>query len=156
MFQALLAQLEGLARQTPVSMWGGRALVRSDDDGAVRSDRGAAAALAGSSRRHPPSGASAALDALSACHALDAQSSGPKSHDGAHRQHRRGRSLPASVLDAILTRTEGVPLFAEELTKAILESGLLRETADGLELTWRMAQPAIPNTLQDSLDGPPR
>src|SRR5215204_6233747 len=62
-----------------------------------------------------------------------------------------GRSLPASVIDAILTRTEGVPLFAEELTKAILESDLLRETADGLELTGPLAQLAIPNTLQDSL-----
>ena len=67
-----------------------------------------------------------------------------------------GRSLPASVLDAILTRTEGVPLFAEELTKAILESGLLRETADGLELAGALAQPAIPNTLQELAHGPPR
>ncbi len=62
-----------------------------------------------------------------------------------------GRSLPASVIDAILTRTEGVPPFAEELTKAILESDLLRETADGLELTGPLAQLAIPNTLHDSL-----
>ena len=40
-----------------------------------------------------------------------------------------GKQLPAALLDQILSKTEGVPLFVEELTKVVLESGLLRESA---------------------------
>jgi class 3 adenylate cyclase len=61
-----------------------------------------------------------------------------------------GRRLPAEVQAHILAKTEGVPLFVEELTKAVLESGLLRETAGRYELTGSLAV-AIPSTLQDSL-----
>ena len=39
----------------------------------------------------------------------------------------RGKALPAQVLDEIVAKTDGVPLFVEELTKTVLESGLLRE-----------------------------
>ena len=38
-----------------------------------------------------------------------------------------GKALPEAVMDQILARTDGVPLFVEELTKTILESGLLQE-----------------------------
>ena len=38
-----------------------------------------------------------------------------------------GKSLPRELLDQILARSDGVPLFIEELTKAVLDSGLLRE-----------------------------
>ena len=38
-----------------------------------------------------------------------------------------GRALPAEVLEQIVAHTDGVPLFVEELTKSVLESGLLRE-----------------------------
>ena len=63
-----------------------------------------------------------------------------------------GRALPAAVAEAILERTEGVPLFVEELTKAVLESGLLRETeGGGMELAGPLPPLAIPSTLQDSL-----
>ena len=41
-----------------------------------------------------------------------------------------GKPLPAEVLQQIVRKTDGVPLFVEELTKMVLESGLLRE-ADG-------------------------
>jgi predicted ATPase len=58
-----------------------------------------------------------------------------------------GRRLPPPVVDAILARTEGVPLFAEELTKTILESDLLRETDDGFELADPLPQSAIPHGL---------
>src|SRR5262245_51627962 len=51
----------------------------------------------------------------------------------------------------ILAKTEGVPLFVEEVTKAVLESGLLRQTDRGLELTGSPPPLAIPSTLQDSL-----
>ena len=65
-----------------------------------------------------------------------------------------GKALPAEVVQQIVTKTDGVPLFVEELTKMVLESGLLRE-ADGryVGATRRCAVPplAIPSTLQDSL-----
>src|SRR5262249_13584546 len=48
-------------------------------------------------------------------------------------------------------KTDGVPLFVEELTKTVLESGLLREHADHYELTGPLPPLAIPATLQDSL-----
>jgi class 3 adenylate cyclase/predicted ATPase len=62
-----------------------------------------------------------------------------------------GRSLPADVLDQIVARAEGVPLFVEELTKAVLESGLLREEDGRYELRSSLPSVAVPATLQDSL-----
>jgi class 3 adenylate cyclase/predicted ATPase len=62
-----------------------------------------------------------------------------------------GRQLPTAVLDQILTKTEGVPLFVEELTKVVLESGLLLEGADGLVPVGPLPPFAIPATLHDSL-----
>jgi class 3 adenylate cyclase len=61
-----------------------------------------------------------------------------------------GRPLPAEVQAHILTKTEGVPLFVEELTKSVLESGLLYEVDGRYELTGSLPL-AIPSTLQDSL-----
>jgi predicted ATPase len=62
-----------------------------------------------------------------------------------------GKSLPAQVLGQILARTEGVPLFTEELTKAVLEAGILRRTGDRYVLAGPLPSPAIPATLHDSL-----
>jgi class 3 adenylate cyclase/tetratricopeptide (TPR) repeat protein/energy-coupling factor transporter ATP-binding protein EcfA2 len=62
-----------------------------------------------------------------------------------------GKALPGAVLDAILAKTDGVPLFVEELTKMLLESEQLRETADTFVLNSRLPQLAVPTTLQDSL-----
>jgi class 3 adenylate cyclase/predicted ATPase len=55
-----------------------------------------------------------------------------------------GKSLPLEILDRIIQHTDGVPLFVEELTKSLLEGGLLREEAGGYAL-------AIPSSLQDAL-----
>ena len=62
-----------------------------------------------------------------------------------------GKRLPSEVVHHIVTQTDGVPLFIEELTKAILESGLLRETDGRYELTGPLSAVAVPTTLQDSL-----
>jgi tetratricopeptide (TPR) repeat protein len=62
-----------------------------------------------------------------------------------------GRRLPAEVVEQIVTKTDGVPLFVEELTKAVLESGWLRETGTRYELAGPLPSLAIPATLQDSL-----
>lgn len=62
-----------------------------------------------------------------------------------------GKALPEEVIRQIVKKTDGVPLFIEELTKTVLESGLLRETADRYELVAPLPPLAIPSTLQDSL-----
>jgi predicted ATPase/class 3 adenylate cyclase len=67
------------------------------------------------------------------------------------RQVTRGKTLPAEVMRQIVARTDGVPLFVEELTKAVLEAGWLQEGADGYELTSPVPPLAIPATLQDAL-----
>jgi predicted ATPase/class 3 adenylate cyclase len=62
-----------------------------------------------------------------------------------------GKRLPSEVLTQIVEKTDGVPLFAEELTKNVLESGLLREEREGYVLTRPLPPLAIPATLYDSL-----
>ncbi len=62
-----------------------------------------------------------------------------------------GRKLPAEVLAQIVAKTDGVPLFVEELTKNVLESGLLVEEAKSYRLDGPLPPLAIPSTLQDSL-----
>ena len=61
------------------------------------------------------------------------------------------KPLPAEVRDRLLDRTDGVPLFIEESTKMVLESGLLREADDRYELMGPLPMLAIPTTLHDSL-----
>ena len=61
------------------------------------------------------------------------------------------RSLPPEVADEIVTKTEGVPLFVEELTKAVMDSGVLAVEGDRYVLTGTLDGLAIPATLQDSL-----
>ena len=62
-----------------------------------------------------------------------------------------GKALPADLLERILAKTDGVPLFVEELTKSILESGELKEAADRYEYIGSAHSITIPATLRDSL-----
>ncbi|MGZ9110029.1 MAG: adenylate/guanylate cyclase domain-containing protein [Rhodoplanes sp.] len=62
-----------------------------------------------------------------------------------------GNSLPEAVISELLTRTDGVPLFVEELTKTLLESGLLQTRDDRYVLDGPLPPWAIPTTLQGSL-----
>ena len=62
-----------------------------------------------------------------------------------------GKSLPNEVLTQILARTDGIPLFLEELTKTVLESGQLQERSDQYVLEHPLLSLAIPTTLQASL-----
>ena len=61
------------------------------------------------------------------------------------------KALPDEVVEQIVDRTDGVPLFVEELTKSVLESGLLREETDRYVLDGSFPPLAIPTTLHDSL-----
>jgi class 3 adenylate cyclase/tetratricopeptide (TPR) repeat protein len=62
-----------------------------------------------------------------------------------------GKALPLEVTEQILARTEGVPLFTEELTKTVLESSLLGDVGDRYVLAGPLPALAIPATLHDSL-----
>jgi predicted ATPase len=62
-----------------------------------------------------------------------------------------GKAFPTEVLAQIVEKTDGVPLFVEEITKAILESGQLTDVDGHYELTGVLSTFTIPATLQDSL-----
>jgi class 3 adenylate cyclase/predicted ATPase len=62
-----------------------------------------------------------------------------------------GKALPPEVVEQVVAKTDGVPLFVEELTKMVLESGLLQELEARYELTGPLPPLAIPTTLHDSL-----
>jgi class 3 adenylate cyclase/predicted ATPase len=62
-----------------------------------------------------------------------------------------GKTFPPEVPQQIVRKTDGVPLFVEELTKMVLESGLVRAVNGHYELTGPLPPLAIPSTLQDSL-----
>jgi class 3 adenylate cyclase/predicted ATPase len=66
-------------------------------------------------------------------------------------QRARGKTLPAEVVQHIVAKTDGVPLYVEELTKMLLASPLLREAADQYVLTGPLRTVAIPDTLQAAL-----
>jgi class 3 adenylate cyclase/predicted ATPase len=67
------------------------------------------------------------------------------------RQVAHGKTLPPEVVAQIVAKTDGVPLFVEELTKMVLESGLLQEQEERYALTGPLPPLAIPATLHDSL-----
>jgi predicted ATPase len=67
------------------------------------------------------------------------------------RQVAHSKALPPEVIEQIVAKTDGVPLFVEELTKMVLESGLLQEREERYELTGPLPPLAIPTTLHDSL-----
>jgi len=62
-----------------------------------------------------------------------------------------GKALPAEVVQQLITKSDGVPLFVEEIAKLVLESGLLQEHEDHYTLTGALPPLAIPATLQDAL-----
>ena len=78
----------------------------------------------------------------------------PLQHTDAEKLIRNvchGKSMPAEVVSLILEKTDGVPLFIEELTATVLESGLLRGESDNLVLDAPLPPLGIPSTLRDSL-----
>src|SRR5215468_5550576 len=66
-------------------------------------------------------------------------------------QVAHGKVLPPEVVEQIVAKTDGVPLFVEELTKMVLESEMLQERDGRYELTGPLPPLAIPATLHDSL-----
>ena len=62
-----------------------------------------------------------------------------------------GKALPKEIADQIIDRTDGVPLFIEELTKTVVESGIVTEAGDHYAVTGPVAPLAIPTSLHASL-----
>lgn len=62
-----------------------------------------------------------------------------------------GKSMPPEVVAEILSRTDGVPLFVEELTKSVIESGLVSRIGEHYALQDALSSLAIPTSLRDSL-----
>lgn len=59
--------------------------------------------------------------------------------------------LPPETIDEVVAKTDGVPLFIEELTRAVVDTALATEQQDLFTLRSTTALRAIPSTLQDSL-----
>ena len=62
-----------------------------------------------------------------------------------------GKQLPSQIVDQILEKTDGIPLFVEELTRTVLDAGFLVEKEDAYILEGPLPPFAIPSSLQDSL-----
>lgn len=62
-----------------------------------------------------------------------------------------GKPMPRDVIDYLVARTDGIPIFVEELTKMVLDSGILRERDQYPGVTEPIPPLTIPTTLQDSL-----
>ncbi len=62
-----------------------------------------------------------------------------------------GKPLPADLVTQIVDKTDGVPLFLEELTKTVLESNLIIDLGDRYDYSGSASKLTIPNTLRDSL-----
>jgi len=63
----------------------------------------------------------------------------------------RGKRLPDEVVQQLVMRADGVPLYIEELTRLHLESGLLLEEADRYTLVEPLPEPGIPTKLNEFL-----
>jgi class 3 adenylate cyclase/predicted ATPase len=150
--EALIRQLEGLAHEKPVvTVWEDTHWLdptsRELLDLTVERVRGLPVLLIVTFRRafQPPWAGQPQVSMLALsrldrrdCTALIAQVAG-------------GKTLPDEVVSQIADRTDGVPLFVEELTKSVLERGLLREENDRYVLDGPLQPLAIPATLHASL-----
>src|ERR1700756_1609250 len=151
-FAALLDQLEGLARQQPLlivceDMHWADATTLELYDLAVDRIRGLPILVLMTFRpEFDPPWAGLANVSLLRLDRLDRQDT-----RALVEQVAVGRQLPCEMMTQIINKTDGIPLFVEELTKMVLESGLLVEDAGHYRLDSPLPPLAIPATLQDSL-----
>ncbi|MEY9123043.1 adenylate/guanylate cyclase domain-containing protein [Bradyrhizobium yuanmingense] len=151
-FAALLDQLEGLARGQPLliiceDMHWADATTLELFDLAVDRIRGLPILVLLTSRpEFEPSWSGLANVSLLRLDRLDRQDT-----RALVEQIVVGRPLPREMMEQIIDKTDGIPLFVEELTKMVLESGLLVEDAGRYRLNNPLPPLAIPATLQDSL-----
>jgi predicted ATPase len=151
-FAALLDQLEGVARQQPVLIvcedlhWADATTLELFDLAVDRIRGLPIFALMTFRPEYEPPWTGLANISLLKLDRLDRQDT-----RALVEQVTVGRQLPGEMMKQIIDRTDGIPLFIEELTKTILESGLLVEDSGRLRLDRPLPPLAIPATLQDSL-----
>jgi class 3 adenylate cyclase/tetratricopeptide (TPR) repeat protein len=151
-FAALLDQLEGLARQQPVlvvceDMHWADATTLELFDLTVDRIRGLPILMLMTFRpEFEPPWAGLANVSLLQLDRLDRQDA-----RALVEEVTVGRKLPGEMMTQIIDKTDGIPLFVEELTKMVLESGLLVEDAGRYRLDSPLPPLAIPATLRDSL-----
>ena len=151
-FRALLAQLEGLARRQPVLVviedahWLDPTTLELFDFVVDRIERLPVLLIVTFRPEFRPSWVGRAHVTL-----LTLSRLGRSQTADVVMRVTEGRALPAEVMDQILAKTDGIPLFVEELTKAVLESGLLRAEGERYVLQRPLPPLAIPDTLYGSL-----
>ncbi len=151
-FRALLSQLEGLTRHDPVllvledAQWVDPTTLELFDLTIGQIERLPALAVIAFRPEFQPSWAGRA-------HVMQVSLSRLGRRQAAELVERvaDGKALPSEVLDKVLAKTDGIPLFVEELTKAVLEAGLLRSEGGKYVLRGPLPSLAIPDTLQGSL-----
>ncbi|MBK6518059.1 MAG: AAA family ATPase [Polyangiaceae bacterium] len=62
-----------------------------------------------------------------------------------------GKALPEEVMQELCNKTDGVPLFVEEMTKNLLEASFLEDKGSHYALSRPLPALGIPGTLRDSL-----
>lgn len=62
-----------------------------------------------------------------------------------------GKALPVNLFEQILTKTDGVPLFVEELTRSVLQSPELKVSGERYEFSGAVSNLNLPTSLRDSL-----
>jgi class 3 adenylate cyclase/tetratricopeptide (TPR) repeat protein len=61
------------------------------------------------------------------------------------------KALPKEIVDQIIDRSDGIPLFIEELTKTVVESGVFTAKGDCYMVQGPLPPPAVPTSLSASL-----
>ena len=100
---------------------------------------------------HLPAGVQPAVACSAARQRAGAEPARPARGRRDGRAGGRDKALPDEVVAQIVAKTDGVPLFVEELTKTVLKSGLLTDAGDHYELAGPLPPLAMPSTLHDSL-----
>jgi predicted ATPase len=152
-FEVLVAQAEELS-PAPASARRvrGCALDRSDQPGAARRHGSAPARVARADGDHSPAGVHTSLERISTRNCDGSGRPAAASRYRAGWQGHRRQGVAAEVIDRIVAHADGVPLHIEELTKSILESGLLHEEDNRYTLLEPLPALAIPTTLSASLN----
>ena len=112
--------------------------------------------LPGAGADHLPAGVPAALDRPGARHLADPEPAGRRQGADLVARVTGDKPLPAEIVEQIVARTDGVPLFVEELTKTVLESGLLADAGRPLRAVRPAAAARDPDDPARLPDGPPR
>jgi tetratricopeptide (TPR) repeat protein len=149
--KALLAQIEGLARRLPVLMvvedgqWGDPTSKELFDRLVERISRLPILAVVTARPEFAPPWVGKAHATLLCINRL------PPERQSEMIGFVAGKALPGEIVDQIVDRADGVPLFVEELTKAMLESGVLVDAGDRYALAGPLPAFAVPTTLSASL-----